>query len=257
MEKHYPRYPSNPLQWGAKVATLQLKVIPSAWQSTTTDEVLYLVTNTAHSFVACLNRPFSAQIQIECRKDDPTARVRCLNEAKNEHLVSLTTCDASTWCFQFAHELCHVLSGYHKFRTDENLWFHESLCELASIFTIRQMAESWRKVHLSNWAWLSAALQYYAQALMTREGFHLPNEITFKQWFRAEETSLRIDRYQRSKNGIVANRLLPLFEAYPAGWEAIRFLPDCGDQFETFLKEWQKKCPIPERRFVEQVAEVF
>ena len=50
------------------------------------------------------------------------------------------------WCqfaYQFSHELCHVLSDYERLGEGPNGWFHEAICELASVFTLRRMAERW------------------------------------------------------------------------------------------------------------------
>ena len=45
--------------------------------------------------------------------------------------------------YQFSHEFCHVLSNYENLKANPNNWFHEAICELASVFTLRRMAERW------------------------------------------------------------------------------------------------------------------
>ena len=60
-------------------------------------------------------------------------------------VVQLTARDRkwSKFAYQFSHEFCHLLSGHDRLRDNPNQWFHESLCELASVFTLRQMAKQW------------------------------------------------------------------------------------------------------------------
>jgi hypothetical protein len=54
------------------------------------------------------------------------------------------------WCqyaFQFAHEFCHILCRYEE-TEKANKWFEESVCEAASLFALRRMAEVWK----NSWA---------------------------------------------------------------------------------------------------------
>eukprot|EP00048_Salpingoeca_helianthica_P019838 m.245875 g.245875 ORF g.245875 m.245875 type:complete len:422 (+) comp39446_c0_seq1:152-1417(+) len=75
------------------------------------------------------------------------------------------------YSFQFAHELCHTLVGH----TDAGLrgrlahsvscndWFEESLCEMASLFTLRAMGRTWQvSAPYSNWTDFAPHLTAYA-----------------------------------------------------------------------------------------------
>ena len=128
--------------------------------------------------------------------------------------------------YQFAHEFCHVLSDYERLGVNPNNWFHEALCELASSFTLRRMAERWpTQPPYSNWADYAPALSDYADNLLADEEHQLPEGLTLATWLPMYENELRQDPYIRDKNAVVAYQLLPLFEADPSGWNALRRMP--------------------------------
>ena len=109
------------------------------------------------------------------------------------------------YAYQFAHEFCHVLSGYEGLEGNPNNWFHETICELASVFTLRRMAERW-PTHppYPNWAGYSKHLLEYAAKRQKREEVQLPIGTTLLDWLSSHESGLRNDRYQRDKNDLVA-----------------------------------------------------
>jgi len=119
------------------------------------------------------------------------------------------------------------------------------------------MAASWQTIFPSNWAFFSISIQEYAQELVARSDFQLPKDLTFRHWFKINEQSLRADQYQRAKNGLIALKLLSLVEDNPGNWESIRFIPDCEGAFGQLLSEWKNKCPEPQKRFIEEISDVF
>ena len=158
--------------------------------------------------------------------------------------------------YQFAHELCHVYQGYERLHDNPSNWLHESICELASLFTLRSMAETWRdNPPYSSWAGYSETLENYAEERMQRPEHRLPTGTTIAQWLTSEEDSLREDHRQRDKNTVVAAILLPLFEKNPTGWNTVRALPDSLSPLKSYLSEWCRQVEPEERWFVEQLAE--
>ena len=49
----------------------------------------------------------------------------------------------SMYAYQFAHELCHVLIGFDRFKGHKHRWFDETLCEMASLFSLYRISETW------------------------------------------------------------------------------------------------------------------
>jgi hypothetical protein len=230
----------------------QMEVIEGNWGTIKIEDVRYLLERVANIFLGYFDTPFSVSICVESRPHHITPEVQCSDALTGDYVVSLTAQDYRLLPYQFAHELCHVLSDYTKLHLLPNKWFHESLCELASIFILKQMTIGWCEPSP-----FLDALREYAGGLLTYPDFQLPNHLTLSNWFKTNEQSLRADPYQRGKNGIVALQLLPLVENNSKFWQSICFIPDSGESFEEFLNEWQEQCPKPHKLFVTEIIELF
>lgn len=171
--------------------------------------------------------------------------------------------------FQFAHEFCHVLTGHsndwrRQWRVEKraNQWLEESLCETASLFTLRAMARSWRTdAPFQSWSAYAPEFENYASASMRERRNRLPSGMTFPDWFRRNEPAMRRNPGLRDRNAVVAAQLLPLFEAEPRGWEAVTFLNlgrrDPQLPLARFLAEWRGNCPRSLRDFITRIALIF
>ena len=160
------------------------------------------------------------------------------------------------FAYQFAHELCHVLQGFERLIGNPSQWFHETVCELASLFTLRRMAETWpTNPPYLNWASYSASLESYAEERIQRPEHRLPSDLTVSNWLTKEEQVLRQDPYQRDKNGIVAGLLLPIFESDPSGWSSVRSFPTSTTALGDYLLQWRREVDATERDFVERIIE--
>ena len=175
----------------------------------------------------------------------------------------------SQFAFQFAHEFCHALAqhseaglrGAHEAR-HANLWLEESLCETASLFTLRRMAVTWRtRAPYPNWRSFAPAHGRYAADRLAERAHQLPGAQSFREWFAQNEEALRANHALRAKNVIVAAQLLPLFEAAPEHWEAVTFLnygPRVkGKLLAAKFADWQAACPPAHGAFVAGVGAVF
>ena len=178
-----------------------------------------------------------------------------------EYRVRLDTGDNlwAQWAFQFAHEFGHILSNYDEV-SHRNQWFEETICEVASLFVLRRMADTWsHDPSPANWKKYAPALGKYAEARITRA--QLPEGMTLPQWYEANARRLAMTGYDRDKNTIVAVQLLPLFEKSPASWPAIGYLAAAkkghSESLPDFLKAWQARCPEKHRPFVAAVAASF
>jgi len=180
---------------------------------------------------------------------------------KGEYRVRLNT-GSTYWCqyaFQFAHEFCHILCRYTE---DEksNKWFEESLCELASLFVLRRMAETWKTdPPYPNWKDYAKHLKEYADKRIADTTF--PPDGALATWYRENEAALRKNSTDRDKNRVVAGVLLPMFEEHPQHWEAVTWLNTAASKeprsFEQYLADWHNHCPSRHKAFVRQVAAKF
>jgi len=163
------------------------------------------------------------------------------------------------WVFQFAHEFGHILSSFDEV-AHQNRWFEETVCEVASLFVLRRLADTWSKdPSPGSWQRYAPALRKYADERIAKA--KLPAGMNLPEWYQANARQLAKSAYDRDKNIVVAVQLLPLFEKAPEHWEAITWLAKAkkghSESLPDFLKAWQAHCPEKHRAFVAAIAEKF
>lgn len=163
------------------------------------------------------------------------------------------------YAFQFSHEFCHVLCNYRP-GNRRNKWFEESLCETASLFVLRRMAEKWKTdPPYPNWRSFAASLRSYADERL--QECPLPEDTTLAKWYRDHAQQLRENPVLRENNRVVAAVLLPLFEQQPEHWQAIAYLngpqPAEDRTFTEYLQDWHNLSPPKHQPFVRRIAAQF
>jgi hypothetical protein len=178
-----------------------------------------------------------------------------------EYLVRLNTGNRlwAQHAYQFAHEFGHILANYDEHERG-NKWFEESVCEMASLFVLRRMSETWKvRPPYPNWRDYAPALSEYADERIRTA--RLPPGKKLAQWYRENQPLLQQEPCQRDKNTVVAAAQLPRFEKQPENWEAIGWLNDGtlhGTRtFARYLEDWHARVPPKHRPIVRQVAEEF
>jgi hypothetical protein len=175
----------------------------------------------------------------------------------------------SQFAFQFAHEFCHALAGHsndwHKpwiALPKANHWLEESLCETASLFALRVIGKSWETAPpFSNWKDYAPSLIQYAADRVEQASKDLPTTESFVDWFHENELAMRQNPIIRPKNNIVANKLLPVFEANPPGWESVTFYNlrkhDPDQSLAARFADWSSSVPTGQKKFVAELAGRF
>lgn len=238
---------------------LEISVLECDWGDADRDDIKSLLQDVSSHIVRELRDPFDMTIRVRNlpTEDSPTTFYR--QPSDEAYHVNLTS-KGPTWsqfAYQFAHEFCHVLSCYERLRDNPNNWFHEAICELASIFTLRRMGERWRtQPPYPNWTTYSESLLAYAQALVDKYSSISPEGV-FRVWLSEAEKEMRECAYLRDKNGIVALRLLPLFEQCPRGWNTVRRLPVLTERIAVYIEAWKDSVQHVDRRFVGRVGEAL
>jgi hypothetical protein len=208
-------------------------------------------------------------ITVYHRNDHPQTN---FNRSSDGSIAIGLTAKSTYWAqynFQFAHEFCHALANFSNnpqksVRSPEhaNSWLEESLCETASLFTLRAMSRSWRNAPLYP-AWRNYArwLKAYVEQRITSPVHQLPTGSSFLAWFRENEPALRRNSALRDRNTIIAIQLLPVFESEPRGWGAVTFLNreslNVNASLAQYLRHWRTECPPELRPFVSRLAGVF
>ena len=240
---------------------LQILVAEGDWGDAQPNNIEMLLKDVASHLTQLIREPLSGTIEVAPTKsldDKPITIYRFSPETPYPILLQARE---KYWCkfaYQFSHELCHVLSDYERLRENPNGWFHEAVCELASVFALRRMAERWPiSPPYPNWTEYAGALSSYAEELLSLRERRLPVGTPLATWLSSEEDALREDRYLRDKNAVVAYSLLPIFESEPTGWNAVRRLPDSVAMFKDYLLDWHSQVAPVDKPFVNRIIQLF
>jgi hypothetical protein len=248
---------------------LDIRVQATGFGTASSDDLTVLLQSTAFEIWRYCARTQLGGIDVYHRPDHPqtdfertpTGRIAIGLAAQDTHWAQ--------YSFQFAHEFCHTLANFSnrpqrlaRFPPQANFWLEESLCEAASLFTLRAMSHSW----LTNppypaWKDYAPWLNTYAQRRITLPEHQLPAGKRFLDWFREHHSALRSNSALRDCNTIIAIHLLPIFEADPTAWETVTLLNreslDVNESLAQHLTKWRSRCPENLRPFVRRLATEF
>ena len=240
---------------------MRLVVARDGWCEARPVDVEALLANVAVHLTRCLQDGLEQTI---CVVPAPPGVLypRTLNRSSSDAPVVIwLTARGRKWAqysFQFGHELCHAVQPHERLAGTANSWFHEAVCEVASLFVLRRMSKTWpTDPPFPNCADYAGALSDYAEGRLQRPEHQLPSAMTLSRWVASQEESLRRDHEQREKNAVVAGELLPLFEDDPHGWNAIRRFPESSARFDDYLTEWRDQVDSVCRGFVETIIRRF
>lgn len=236
----------------------RLFVESGEWGSSSVADIKKVCESAAMMFTPHLKSGVSVPLLIQNDGSGPITLYR--RGGNNEHIVRLDTKNRA-WAqlaFQFSHELCHVMCNYRDV-VNQQLWFEETLCEVASLFALRQMGEAWKtNAPYSNWTSYSVALDdYAAQRLNVQDS----DTATLEEVYRDNLSQLQATATNRDVNNKLASKLLPIFEKHPSAWEAVRYLNRGPAKenltFEGYLRGWHRRVPETQKQAVEEIAAGF
>ena len=117
------------------------------------------------------------------------------------------------------------------------------------------MGERWRtEAPYAHWTSYSKSLAAYAETVVKKHRSNSPGP-SFGAWLSASEKEMRGCPYLRDKNGIVALRLMPVFEESWHGWNAVPRLPaSATGRIREYIQAWKASVEDVDRRFVERVG---
>ena len=158
------------------------------------------------------------------------------------------------YSYQFAHEFCHLVSNYEQQYDKANQWIDETLCEAASLFMLRGMGVTWKdRPPYPSGQSFAKHLTAYADSRAATVESQVPDDEVWEEWLLRHEDGGRGNPYDREGNRIVALRLLPLFEQYPEGWNAIRSLPASQGRIGQYLTDWKNRAHPCDRPFITRI----
>lgn len=236
---------------------LDLKIVPNGWGGQVAD-VEAVMRSTARELLKHYGDHAIDKIRVQ-PKGGP---IVLFKRAPDGAVVMKLATGNRLWAqmaFQFSHELCHVLCRYDE-DIHGNDWFEETVCEVASLYVLRRMGESWKTdAPYRHWRSYAPALTEYAQQRI--EAAPLPEGATLAAWYAEHKVVLREHADKRDLNRVAAGVLLPLFEAEPEHWEAVRWLntgkPDRVQTLGEFLGDWRANAPERHGAFIGEIADAF
>lgn len=173
--------------------------------------------------------------------------------------------------YNFSHEFCHILHNFEVVTIgNPNLWFHEGIAFMSSIWALRQMAETWKKdspfgTHVAQdggRASFSDNFNHYANAyLNVFPGYQFDG--TGEEWLKQHENVLRDEFFQTggfTQYHLAAQltfKFLPIFEEHPEAWNAVRKMPATKGKMHEYMQEWYDAVDIQDQQYVQAIAEVM
>ena len=241
---------------------IDIAVSPVGWGTARPADIQVLLADTASYLLEPLRTSMEAAIVvIAAPSTDPVPRTHYRTSTRDPFFIQLTASNRSwsQYAYQFSHELCHVVSNFESLAEDNpNRWFHEAVCELASIFVLRRMADRWLvEPPYPNWASYATSLASYTDELLHREERQLPPGTTLPEWLASREDVLRANPYERNMNATAAYSLLSIFERSPEGWNSVRHLPDSLGPLVDYIRDWHAAVPDIDQPFVLEVLDLF
>ena len=248
--------PFDPLgQMRKRHVEVNIEIAPGNWGTARPADIQMVLASVAQTFLDNVGlRRDALHLRVVPRAGSP--RVLYERGADGQYVIQLTARDQRwfQYAYQFAHELCHVVSNFdHKRAVDDevvqdNQWFEESLCETAALFTLKELSAAWgRHPPTRNWMAYGPSFAAYADHLIDEPHRHLPDGRSLREWYADNRTALKDNPYLREKNEVVASVLLPLFEAHPEFWRSIAYLnperSSAGKPFPAYLADWYAAAP--------------
>lgn len=241
-------------------------LVPSSWGAGQPQDIAALLDSVITDFYSNLDigkiSTMPVLVLSTLTRNPPTNNPEIIKTGKLV-LIYLSTQDRlwSQYSYQFSHELCHYVIDYDfPPKNDRFGWFEESLCELASLFTLNKMSITWlTNPPYAHWTGYSASLKTYVDEMTTK-----PENIIakpFNEWFADNLSELYKDRYKRAENLIIAVQLLPFFSATPGLWKTIQFIKKIvitdDMTFELYLSEWKKLIPANLHSSFDDIIKLF
>ncbi len=247
-------------------SAVAIRVEGDGWGVAAKDEIETVLKAVADELTARV--PVKVAVPIAVTHTDRAPMVLYEKGGAGEYQVRLHAGDRrwGEYVYEFAHELCHIMSNYDAHggldSRKYNQWFEETLCETASLHTLRSLAVAWESAPpRPGWERHARDLGAFAELLINEGHRQLPEGVPLAAWLRENEETLRNDPYLREKNETVAKLLLPLFENDPEGVASLHYLnldpADARTDLEQYLHCWYDRAPPRHKTFVAGILKLL
>ena len=243
---------------------LVFRIEAEGWGGASPEDIRKVLESTGRELLKHI--PQNKIIRIHVVASDTVPQVDFKRAANGEFTVRLSVKGRfwAQFAYQFGHELGHIVSHYERINDNkignENKWFEETVAEVASLFVLARMAETWKTdPPYMNWKSFAPALKEYLDKLL--KDTEIPAIEKMPQWFNDNRPALKADPHLRERNRIVAIHIFKMLERDPSQWEAFRYLnlgrPDATNSFESFLENWYYSAPKKNKGVVKEVVDLL
>jgi hypothetical protein len=231
------------------------------WGDVETNEIHEVLKSTLSLFQLSSPTLQKRPIVVSATADNP----RVLYELRDGHAYQIQlTAKNRHWCqyvFQFAHELGHIMCNFRK-ENHANLWFEESICEVASLYALSKIGNKWVKIH-NNTNAKSYAHEFEKYRIHRIKESSYPENFQLAAWCNQNRSILSQNPHLRKQNFWVALTLYDLFDQNSTiAWSTCFYLNNSPTHrkadFEQYLQTWKNACPErTQKEFVEQIISRF
>lgn len=179
----------------------------------------------------------------------------CLDGNK---IVFLSTVGNTFWAqnaYQLSHELCHHFIK-KKAPTGNNSWFEESICELASIYFLSEIAFIWStSTNNTKSSYSSSITDYFSNLQVDLLNIDLKQlGVHSSALYKAMNANPEL----RYENRFIANKLLPIFQETPTLWEDIYLIRKLHiKDLNSFFNEWSQLAKSKNKGAILEISELF
>lgn len=239
--------------------TLSIAVVSNDWGGAGKQDVLKVLESAAMPIWKSAGSPVLAPIAVENHPEGPMVKYKRGPLGTYNVLLDIHGRYWAQAAFQFSHEMAHILANYRKGPNKQH-WLEESICECASLYSLRKMGQTWKtNPPYSNWASYAENLTKYAEDRIANTK-HVPGN-NLADWYAANKSTLDATSTNRELNNVVALRLLPIFEKYPNSWITVRLLnlgkPAENETLASYLSGWHARVSNQHRPMVKEIADLF
>lgn len=124
---------------------MRITIEGTDWGGAVVENIRVLLVDVQNQFLEHIQEPPEGHIRVRSRPEADAPRVLYRKDPGDDYIVELTALGNhwSQYAYQFAHEFCHILTEYDRLHGSANQWFHETLCETASLFALKRMSDTW------------------------------------------------------------------------------------------------------------------
>lgn len=257
----------GPLEGWAAGGRPDIRVAAGSWGGGEPDEIGQVVAAVAELFPPPAGQGATTSIRIRHRFGGPLIQY---DRDPDGSIVMYLSARDSRWyqyVYQFAHEYCHLLARFDRKQRGQEIvrehqWFEEALCETASLYALRRLAERWcQSPPGPQFREAAAQFSLYLRQLLAEPHRTVGAGAPFRDWYERQRGALQREPYLRELNEAVAVQLLPLFDKDPRRWAALSDLhPEhatAGGSFADLLAAWRAAVPPDLGSLVDDIGRLF